>query len=112
MKRSSAEGFPRDTLAVMASSEEVRKLAALARIHVEDAEVEKFAKEFEAILAYVGKIEGLSVSGEGTKLPLVRNVMREDGTPHETGIFTKSLTEQFPERDGDYLKVKQIISHD
>jgi aspartyl-tRNA(Asn)/glutamyl-tRNA(Gln) amidotransferase subunit C len=96
----------------MASAEEVKKLASLARLHVEDEEVEKFAKEFEAILAYVGKIEKLSVSGKTDTYPAVRNVMREDGTPHDAGTFTESLTAQFPERDGNYLKVKQIISHD
>lgn len=96
----------------MASSEEVRKLAGLARIEVSDAEVEKFAKEFDAILAYIGAIEGLTVATKEKALPLVRNVLREDGTPHELGIYTKDIAEQFPERDGDYLKVKKIISYD
>jgi len=97
----------------MATTEEVKKLAALARIRVEDAELEKFTKEFDAILAYVGQLEKLDLpKGKGrTKSPL-RNVMREDGQPHAPGMYTEKLAEQFPAREGNALSVKQIISHD
>ena len=40
----------------MTTIDEVKKLAALARIRVEDAELEKFTSEFDAILAYVETI--------------------------------------------------------
>lgn len=96
----------------MASADDVKKLAALARIRVSDEELPKLAKEFESILAYVGQLENLSVTSAPDIRPSLRNVMREDGEPHETGIHTENLAAQFPERDGDYLKVKQIISHD
>ena len=97
----------------MATTEEVKKLAALARISVSDSELEKFTAEFDAILAYVGQLEKLDLpsGGEGEKPPL-RNVMREDGEPHAAGAFTEKLAEQFPEREGDALSVKQIITHD
>ena len=96
----------------MATTEEVKKLAALARITIADAELQAFTKEFEAIIAYVGQLEGLSVSGEaGDRKPHLRNVMRADGAPHAPGRFTEKLAEQFPAREGDALVVKQIISH-
>jgi aspartyl-tRNA(Asn)/glutamyl-tRNA(Gln) amidotransferase subunit C len=96
----------------MERQDEVRKLAALARIEVTDEEVEKFAKEFDDILAYVGKIEGLQVSGEPDRLPRVRNVLREDARTHEAGAHTEALRNQFPDREGNSLKVKQIVSYD
>ena len=97
----------------MATANEVQKLAALARIQVDEAELEKFTKEFDAILTYVGQLETLRTpQGEGGTKPALRNVMREDGTPHTAGLYTEKLTEQFPEREGTALKVKQIISHD
>ncbi len=96
----------------MASVEEVKKLAALARITLDDASLEKFSKEFESILAYVGQIESLDTAGEEGVLPAVRNVFREDGTPNEKGSMTEKVAAQFPERDGNALVVKQIISHD
>jgi aspartyl-tRNA(Asn)/glutamyl-tRNA(Gln) amidotransferase subunit C len=96
----------------MATTEEVKKLAALARIKVEDAELEKFTKEFDAILAYTGQLEKLELpEGERMK-PSLRNVMRADGEPHAPGAYTEKLAAQFPSREGDALSVKQIISHD
>ena len=101
----------------MATTEEVKKLAALARIRVEDAELEKFTKEFDAILAYIGQLEKLELapagggSASGGK-PALRNVMRADGEPHATGRYTKKLAAQFPAREGNALSVKQIISHE
>ena len=97
----------------MASGEEVKKLAALARIRVSDAELEKFTKEFDAILAYVGQLDALNIDTKAPKTaPPLRNVFREDGEPHEKGAWTEKLAEQFPAREGDALSVKQIISHD
>ena len=93
------------------NAEEVKKLAALARIRLDEAELPKFTKEFEAILQYVGQLEKLAVPDTAAK-PKLRNVMREDGEPHEAGKFTEKLVEQFPAREGNALSVKQIITHD
>ena len=96
----------------MATTEEVRKLAALARIRVEDAELEKFTREFDAILAYVGQLESLQLPASSRQLPALRNVMREDGEPHKSGAYTEKIVAQFPAREGNALSVKQILSHD
>lgn len=96
----------------MASADDVKRLAALARIEVAHDELEKLSKEFESILAYVGQIETLSVDGDAAVRPAVRNVMRADENPHEPGIYTESLVGQFPAKKGNSLEVKQIISHD
>jgi len=97
----------------MATTEEVRKLATLARIKIGDAELEKFTSEFDAILAYIGQLEELHIPQDlaGEK-PAVRNVMRIDGEPHAPGAFTEKITAQFPAREGNALSVKQIISHE
>lgn len=97
----------------MASADEVKKLAALARISIPEEKLAAFASEFDGILAYVGRLDELSLPARSERaVPAVRNVMREDGEPHEAGKYTRALTEQFPERAGDHLKVKQIISYD
>ena len=107
----------------MKTVEEVKKLAALSRIQIDGAELEKFAGEFDAILAYVGQLEKLDIPQgqqgdtfqKGVTLlgkPALRNVMRTDGDPHTTGEFTEKLVEQFPAREGNALMVKQIITHD
>ncbi len=96
----------------MASKDDVAKLAALARLTVSESELERFAKEFDSILAYVGQINELSIPNLAESTPAVRNVMREDGVPHAAGIHTAKLVEQFPAKDGDYLVVKKIVSND
>lgn len=97
----------------MATTEEVKKLAELARVQVGNSELEKFTREFDAILAYVGQLEKLDLSsGKGRGKPPLYNVMREDGQPHAPGMNTEKLAEQFPAREGNALSVKQIISHD
>ena len=96
----------------MATEEEVRKLAALARIKVGAAELGKFTGEFDAILAYVGQLEKLELPKEGEAKPALRNVMRADGSPHAPRAHTEKLAGQFPAREGDALVVKQIITHD
>ena len=106
----------------MTTKDEVKKLAALARIRVDGSELEKFTKEFDAILAYVGQLESLQLPASSSQPPVLRNVMREDGEPHTPRAYTEKLVEQFPthssyaeaseDKEGVYLEVKQIISHD
>ena len=96
----------------MASTDDVRKLAALARIEFSEEELAKFAKEFDSVLAYVGQIESLKAGKMKAGTPPVRNVLREDAAPHEKGAYTTKLTEQFPAKEGNALKVPQIIAHD
>lgn len=101
----------------MATTEEVKKLAALARIRIDDTEIEKFTSEFDAILAYVGQVEELKLPSTGSESafggkPALRNVMRADGEPHAAGKYTETLAKQFSQRDGNALKVKQIIIHE
>lgn len=96
----------------MATSEEVKKLAALARINIEGKELEKFTSEFDAILAYVGQLEKLELPKEKHAKPALRNVLRADGEPHATGEFTEKLVAQFPASENNALSVKQIITHD
>lgn len=96
----------------MATADDVKKLAALSRIEVTEAELAGFTKEFDGILAYVGKLDELSLTTDAPAAGAVRNVLREDGEPHAPGIHTEALASQFPRREGDQLSVKQIISYD
>ncbi len=97
----------------MATPEEVRHLAALSRISVSEEALPAFAKEFDAILAYVGKLDELTLPEMDERaIPDVRNVFRADSEPHEVSINTEKLVKQFPQKEGNLLSVKQIIVHD
>lgn len=97
----------------MATREDVQKLASLSRLKMTDAELDAFTREFDAILAYVGQLEKLELPTDlKGELPPLHNVFRKDENPNESGTYTEKVAAQFPQRSGDYLSVKQIISHD
>lgn len=96
----------------MATPEDVKKLAALARIEIPDESLSAFTKEFDGVLAYVGTLDTLALSHETPSAGAVRNVLREDDAPHAPGAYTEKIAEQFPKREGNHLSVKQIISYD
>jgi len=96
----------------MASNEDILKLAALSRLSITDEELPAVARDIDAILAYMSKLDELTLSESGVVVPVVHNVMREDGEPYPAKEFTEAIAKQFPSRDGDALSVKQIISHD
>ncbi len=94
------------------NKDKVLKLAKLARIELSDEESQRLVGEFEAILNYVGQVKGTQ-KANSSKLTAdsfsIKNVMREDAKPHESGIHTEELLKQAPNREGDYIKVKKIL---
>lgn len=95
-----------------ATAEDVKRLATLARVDVADADLARFATEFDSILAYVGKLDELTLPESGRNLSVVRNVLRADEAPYESGMWTERIVEQFPAKEGNSLSVKKIINHD
>lgn len=88
---------------------DIRALARLARLEISDAEVAKLETEIPAILGFVEQIQKADVPHESAA-PALRNVMRADENPHESGAYTEKLLSQAPARDGDRVAVKQVIS--
>ena len=92
--------------------EKVLKLAKLARIKLSDTEAESLSHEFEAILNYVGEVKNIS-KADSLKLKAdsfpIRNVMREDGEPHKSGLYTGKILKEAPGTQGGYIKVKKIL---
>jgi len=93
----------------MADKVDIAVLAKLARLEVSDAEIAKLEREIPDILAFVETIQKADVSGEA-KADGLRNVMRADENPHESGKHTKALLEAAPAREGNRVAVKQVIS--
>ncbi len=88
---------------------DVEKLALLARIDISPAEKEEFLNNLESILKYVGQIQEVSVETGDREAGEVRNVMREDTNPRESGTYTEKMLEQAPATQDGYIKVKQIL---
>lgn len=94
----------------MISKEDIKKLADLARIEVSDKEAENLTGEIGSILDYVGQVQKVAGTDDvGVEVGFVKNVFREDENPTESGAYSKELIAEFPEKEGDYLKVKKIL---
>ncbi len=92
---------------------DIEHLAKLARIKLTDTEAHALAADITGILGYVSEINEITASASGEKkVGTLHNVMREDGEPHEPGIYTEALLDAAPERDGQYIKVKKILDNE
>jgi aspartyl-tRNA(Asn)/glutamyl-tRNA(Gln) amidotransferase subunit C len=90
--------------------DDVLKLARLARIDLDDAEVEEFTNEFAAILKYVEQLQSVDVSGlePTSQVTGLTNVMRPD-VAQAYGYKVKELLKNVPEVENDQIKVKRMI---
>ena len=100
----------------MISREEVHKLVRLSRVGISEKEEGKLQKDLEAILGYVEKLKEVDVSGvpEMTHAVESKNVFREDvhrERTHEDKL-ENLLTDQFPEIEAGYLRVKNVFERD
>jgi len=90
------------------SKADIKNLALLARLEVSDEELAKLEREIPAILDFVQTIQ--KVAGSAPALaPTLRNVMRPDENPHESGMHTEALISAAPSREGNRIAVKQVI---
>lgn len=88
---------------------DVKALAKLARLYVSDAELVKLDEELPNILAFVETVQKAPVSKEAIT-PALRNVMRADENPHESGLYTEKLLSAAPAQEKGRIVVKQVIS--
>lgn len=93
------------------NEEEVKKLAVLSRLELNDDEALEYAKDFDDIIKYIDTLK--EASGEpdllSTEVTVNRNVVREDINPLESGINTERILNEAPETKDDYIKVKKIL---
>lgn len=90
--------------------EDVEKLAELSRIDISSEEADRILGDLTSILGYISELEKVKDLGESTSFVGEHyNVMRDDATPHESGLYMDDILGEMPLREGDYLKVKKIL---
>jgi len=95
------------------STEEVAKLAELVRISISGEETEKLATDLGKIIEYISILDTAPTTAPEDLLPSpVENVMRLDGEPHDSGVYRDLIIANFPNKKGDYLAVKEILSRE
>jgi len=92
------------------SSEDILKLARLARLHLSQDEVLQYQKELSSILGYVEQLDSVDVSGvEPTyQVTGLTNVTRTDELI-DYGVSQADLLKNVPTKEGAYIKVRRMI---
>jgi aspartyl-tRNA(Asn)/glutamyl-tRNA(Gln) amidotransferase subunit C len=93
------------------STDDVKKLAELSRLALSEGEIEKLRTEIDSIVSYIDAVQKIPLPEGVASSPHldITNVMRDDVVAHEGQAHSDALTAQFPDRDGDYLRVKKIL---
>ena len=92
------------------SQEDVRKVAKLARVDLEEAKITTYASQLERILDYVSHLESIDTEGvlPTTRAVEVVNVTRADGV--EATEVREELLNLAPQREGDFFRVPRILA--
>lgn len=94
------------------SLEDVRHVAKLSRLALEEEKLRKLTPQLEAIIEYVAKISQVNVEGVepmAHATPLC-NVLREDVA--KPGLPIEQVLLNAPETDGRFFKVPKILGGD
>jgi aspartyl-tRNA(Asn)/glutamyl-tRNA(Gln) amidotransferase subunit C len=93
------------------SRDDVLKLARLARIELEDSELDAFTTEFDAILKYVEQLQAVDVEGlePTSQVNGLKNVTRNDEVINY-GYKAADLLPNVPEVEDQHIKVKRMIA--
>ena len=92
------------------TKEEVKKVAHLARLELNENEINNHAQQLEKILDYIRQLENLDTDEVPctTRAIEVMNVFRKDETKNSE--FNEELLELGPSREDKYFKVPKIIN--
>lgn len=95
--------------------EDIKKLANMARIDMDEVELSLMAKDFDSILSYVDQIKEFTgdsekeQSDDSSEGRVIFNVMREDIVTNKPGEYSDDILAEMHETKDGYLKVKQIL---
>jgi aspartyl-tRNA(Asn)/glutamyl-tRNA(Gln) amidotransferase subunit C len=92
--------------------DDVKHVATLARLDLDEAHLRTFTTQLESILEYVAKIETVDVTNVtpmAHAVPLA-NVLRDDVA--QPGLPVDKVLQNAPETDGPFFKVPKVIGGD
>ena len=91
------------------SSDDVRKVAQLARLEIPADQIETYTEQLEEILSYVDRLQEIDTNNipPTTRAVEVVNAMRDDLV--EVNCSREDLLNQAPQREGDFFRVPKIL---
>jgi aspartyl-tRNA(Asn)/glutamyl-tRNA(Gln) amidotransferase subunit C len=91
------------------SAEEIKKIALLSRLEIQDNQIDSVGKQLNDILTYMDLISQVDISDvEPTGYAVsMRNVMREDVS--QPSLPNEKALQNAPEQENGYFKVPKVI---
>ncbi len=91
--------------------QDVKKVATLSRLNLQEDKIEMYTKQLEKILTYVAQLEQVDTSGvpPTTRAVEVVNVTREDIC--EVSDIREDIIQLGPQIDGEFYRVPRILSN-
>jgi len=95
----------------MLSREEILNIATLARIGLDEKDIEKYQSELSAILDYFKKLEELDVKNVEPigHITGMQDVFRTDKNEDFGSIGKEEILKNVPEKKDGYIKVKSVL---
>ena len=93
------------------NSKDIKHLAQLARLHLDDEQVDTYAKQFDEIVGYVDKIKEFSVEEDSSnqfERDEHSNIFREDIVSSYQN--PEQIINESPEHQDNFVKVKKILN--
>ncbi len=92
------------------SSQEVKKVAQLARLELNESEIQKHAEQLEKILGYIKQLEKINTENIPctSRAIEVVNVLRKDENKNYEN--SEELLDLAPSRENKFFKVPKIIN--
>jgi aspartyl-tRNA(Asn)/glutamyl-tRNA(Gln) amidotransferase subunit C len=92
------------------SRDDVLKLARLARLDLDEAEIEEYSRELSEILQYVEQLGSVDTQGlkPTNQITGLKNVTREDKV-RDYGYAAEKLLENVPVVQNNEIKVKRMV---
>jgi len=87
----------------------VRRIAKLARIRVDDAEVAVLAAELNGILGYVAQLDEVDVRGVEPLSGGAQMAMRLRDDVVTDGEIAEKILANAPERSGEFFAVPKVV---
>lgn len=87
----------------------VRRIAHLARIAVEDQEVERLGAELNAILDFVAELSSVDVAGVEPLTSVLPMRMKKRQDVVTDGGFADAILANAPEKDDHYFVVPKVV---
>jgi aspartyl-tRNA(Asn)/glutamyl-tRNA(Gln) amidotransferase subunit C len=95
----------------MLSKDEVKNIAALARVGVNEKEIEKYQKDLSAILDYFQKLDELDTDNVSpiSHITGMENKIRSDKMVDFGKLGKDSILKNAPEVKEGHIKVKSVL---